>query len=302
MTTESSAPADALIGAVIDKRFRILQFLGTGGVGNVYVAESLRGGAGRARVTIKVLRAEHSGNDKLRARFAREVSAASRVHDPRVVQIYDIGSLPDGLPYFVAEHLVGLDLADTLAYAQTLAPVRATRIAVDTALALAAAHAAGVVHRDVKPENIFLVHAPDGRELVKLLDFGFAWIDGDPGGRGSFRLTTRRTAVGTPEYMPPEQAAGDVAQAAWDLYALGVVLFEMLAGRTPFVGAPAVLAEKHAVEPLPPLRTVHPACEASPELEAVITRALAKVDWQRFGSAPDLVDALRATPEGRQIL
>ncbi len=301
MHRESSATADALIGAVIDKRFRIIQYLGSGGVGFVYVAEGLRGGLRGPRVMVKVLRPEHQANDTLRARFHREVSATSRISDPRVLQIHDFGALPTGLPYFVAELLVGLDLADTLSYARTLAPVRATRIALDTALALSAAHASGVVHRDVKPENIFLVHAPDGRELVKLLDFGFAWIDGDPGGKGSFRLTTRRSAVGTPEYMPAEQAAGDVAQPATDIYALGVVLFEMLAGRVPFVGSPPVLAEKHAVERPPALRTVHPEHEASPALEAVVARALEKNASRRFDSARMMAEALRETPEGRSL-
>ncbi|MRG96768.1 serine/threonine-protein kinase [Polyangium spumosum] len=301
MQRESSATADALLGAVIDKRFRVIQYLGSGGVGHVYVAEGLRGGRSGPRLTVKVLRPEHQHNEKLRARFHREVAAATRIADPRVLQIHDFGAMPDGLPYFVAELLVGLDLADTLAYARSLAPVRATRIAADTALALAAAHAAGVVHRDVKPENIFLVHAPDGRELVKLLDFGFAWIDGDPGGKGSFRLTTKRSAVGTPEYMPAEQAAGEVARPTNDIYALGVVLFEMLAGAPPFVGAPVWVAEKHAVERPPPLRTVNPTVEASVALEAVIARALEKDPARRFPTASAMADALHDTPEGRSL-
>ncbi|MDI1434847.1 serine/threonine-protein kinase [Polyangium sorediatum] len=299
MHRESSATSDALIGAVIDKRFRVIQYLGSGGVGHVYVAEGLRGGRNGPRVTVKVLRVEHQANEMLRARFHREIAAASRVTDPRVLQVHDAGTLPNGLPYFVAEHLVGLDLADTLSYARTLTPVRATRIAVDAAFALAAAHASGVVHRDVKPENIFLVHAPDGRELVKLLDFGSAWIDGDPGGKDSFRLTSRRSAVGTPEYMPPEQAAGELAEPTADIYALGVVLFEMLAGAPPFVGPPAVIAERHAVERPPPLRAGNVALAASTALEAVVVRALEKDPDRRYGSAVAMAEALRDTPEGR---
>ncbi|MDC3953148.1 serine/threonine protein kinase [Polyangium jinanense] len=319
MHRESSATSDALIGAVIDKRFRVVQYLGSGGVGHVYVAEGLvRGARNGPRVTVKVLRPEHQSNDMLRARFHREVAAATRISDPRVLQIHDFGTLPSDLPYFVAELLVGLDLADTLSYAGTLSPIRATRIALDTAFALAAAHTSGVVHRDVKPENIFLVHAPDGRELVKLLDFGFAWIDGDPGGPGfgaqgadgdpkpqaskeSFRLTTRRGAVGTPEYMPSEQAAGELAQPTADIYALGVVLFEMLAGRPPFTGPPAVVAEKHATERPPQLRAVNAALEASTALEAVVVRSLEKDPGRRYGSAAAMAEALRDTPEGRAL-
>ncbi|MDI3284608.1 serine/threonine-protein kinase [Polyangium sp. 15x6] len=309
MHRESSATSDALIGAVIDKRFRVIQYLGSGGVGHVYVAEGLvRGARSGPRVTVKVLRPEHQSNESLLARFQREVAAATRIVDPRVLQIHDCGTLPSGLPYFVAELLVGLDLADTLSYAHALSPVRATRIALDTAFALAAAHASGVVHRDVKPENIFLVHAPDGRELVKLLDFGFAWIDGDPGSTGaqgaekdSFRLTTRRGAVGTPEYMPAEQAAGELAHPTADIYALGVVLFEMLAGRPPFTGPPAVVAEKHATERPPQLRAVNAALEASTALEAVVVRSLEKDPLRRYGSAAAVAEALRDTPEGRAL-
>lgn len=302
MQREPSASSDSLLGAVIDKRFRILQFLGSGGVGDVYVAEGLRDGTrGKPAYTVKVLRAEHRSNDTLVARFAREVSAACRVSDPRVLQIFDFGTLPEGLPYFVAELLVGLDLADTLAYSRTLAPPRATRIAFDTAHALAAAHARGVVHRDVKPENLFLVHSPDGRELLKLLDFGFAWIDGDPGGKGSFRLTTKRSAVGTPEYMPPEQAAGDIAQPAADLYALGIVLFEMLTGRPPFVGSAPVVAEAHAVEKPPPMRSVAPDLEVSADLEMIVMKALAKAPSHRWASALEMAHALAACREGRGL-
>jgi len=299
MQRDRGASADALIGTVIDKRFRILQYLGSGGVGSVYIAEAIRGSTRREpQFTVKVLREEHRHNEMLVARFAREVSAACRVDDPRVLKIFDFGSLPDGLPYFVGELLVGLDLADTLSYTPTLNPPRAVRIATDIAYALCAAHAAGVVHRDVKPENIFLVHSPDGRELVKLLDFGFAWIDGDPGGKGSFRLTTRRSAVGTPEYMPPEQAAGDLAHPASDIYALGIVLYEMLVGRVPFVGTYTVVAEKHAVERPPPMLSVNPELALSVELSAVVARALEKDPARRFGSAAEMAEALQNTPEG----
>jgi serine/threonine-protein kinase len=302
MNREPSASSDSLLGAVIDKRFRILQYLGSGGVGHVYVAEGLRDGTrGKPAYTVKVLRAEHRLNDKLLARFAREVSAACRVDDPRVLHIFDYGALPEGSPYFVAELLTGMDLADTLAFSRTLAPARAVRIAFDTAHALAAAHGCGVIHRDVKPENIFLVHAPDGRELVKLLDFGSAWIEGDPGGRGAFRLTTRRSAVGTPEYMPPEQAVGDLAEPSADVYALGIVLFEMLTGRPPFVGSAPLVTEAHAVEKPPPMRAVAPDLEVSADLEMVVMKALAKAPSHRWSSALEMASALAACREGRGL-
>jgi serine/threonine-protein kinase len=303
MESDRSAP-DALVGAVLAKRYRVMQHLGSGGVGHVFMAERIGGtrpgSNSPVRVAIKVLRAEHRDSEQLAARFDREADAASRVRDPRVLTIYDRGRTDDGLPFFSAELLEGLDLADTIGFAQTLAPVRAVRIGAGVAFALAATHAAGVVHRDVKPENIFLVHAPDGRELVKLLDFGFAWVPVD-GGSPSLRITSRRTVVGTPEYMSPEQAAGDVAQPSTDLYAMGVMLYEMLTGHVPFSGEYPAIAEMHAMKPPPPMRTAHPTLSISKELEAVVTRALAKDPSRRHASATELAQALLATPEGQRI-
>ncbi|UQA62736.1 serine/threonine-protein kinase [Polyangium aurulentum] len=303
MERDRSAP-DALVGAVLAKRYRVMQYLGSGGVGHVYMAEQIGGTRPGAkspvRVAIKVLRAEHRDNEQLSARFDREADAASRVRDPRVLTIYDRGRTDDGLPFFSAELLEGLDLADTISFARTLAPMRAVRIGAGVAFALAATHAVGVVHRDVKPENIFLVHARDGRELVKLLDFGFAWMATD-GGALSMRITGSRTVVGTPEYMSPEQAAGDAVRPSADLYAMGIVLYEMLTGRVPFSGEYPAIAEKHAIEPPPPMRRAHPKLSISKELEAVVTRALAKDPSRRHASATELAEALLATPEGRSI-
>jgi eukaryotic-like serine/threonine-protein kinase len=190
------------------------------------------------------------------------------------------------------ELLVGLDLADTLAYSRTLGPPRAVGIACGAADGLAAAHAAGVVHRDVKPENIFLVHAPDGREAVKLLDFGYAWMPGDAAAQ------VHAVAVGTPEYMAPEQARGAPALATADVYSLGVVLYEMLAGRPPFSGSYPGVAHDHAGRPVPPLRDEKGGgCHISPELDAVVARALAKDPAARFASMTALREALLGTPE-----
>jgi serine/threonine-protein kinase len=297
MQAVRSAP-ETLVGSVIDRRYRIIQHMGSGGVGHVYLAEELLGA--RARVALKVLRAEHRHVEGLHRRFEREAAAASRVRDPRVLEVYDQGCLPDGLPFFTMELLVGLDLADTLGFTRALAPVRAVRVAAAVAGALAAAHDAGVIHRDIKPENIFLVHAPDGRELPKLLDFGFAWMIGDPGA-SSVRITGRRTTVGTPEYMPPEQAAGDVPRPTADVYALGIVLYEMLAGRVPFTGDYPTVAEKHATTPPPPLRAHKPDLAISPALSAVVDRALEKQPSHRFASAAEMAQALLATPEGQRM-
>lgn len=290
------ASPNAFVGALLDERYRIVQHIATGGVGQLYVAEDVRA---RGRVkpcfAVKVLRPEHVDNGMLRARFAREIQATMRIRDPHVLAMHHHGELPDGLPYFVAELLEGLDLADTLDLSKCLAPLRAVGIAIGIAKGLAAAHAAGVVHRDLKPENVFLVHAADGREHVKLLDFGFAWIDDDPGEVFSGRLTLSQTAVGTPEYMSPEQAFGDVGRPSADIYALGIVLYEMLSGAPPFEGPRDVVTQKHVRQEPPPL------VRGSNELGVVVRKALSKESSRRYVSALEMAEALRATPEGRAL-
>jgi len=300
------AAAPTLLGKVVAGRYRVVQLLGSGGIGDVFLAEPAAPGAGnpadpRGRVALKVLRAEHGAEPELVERFRREAEAAVRVQHDNVVAVLEPPVDHDGVLSFVAELLLGLDLADTLAYSGALGPARAVKIAAGVASGLAAAHAAGVIHRDVKPENIFLVHAADGREAVKLIDFGLASVRGDhPASPAARRV------VGTPEYMAPEQAQGGPVSPRADVYSLGIVLYEMIAGRVPFTGAYPAIARLHAGAPVPPLRppqarwrtsSVPPPAPVSPELEAVVTRALAKDPAARFGSAGELLSALLIAPE-----
>jgi eukaryotic-like serine/threonine-protein kinase len=282
--------ASSLVGATLGGRYRLVQLLRSGGTGDVYLGQrtTLRGEI-PWRLAVKVLRAEHRGDGELVRRFRREAEAAGRVSHPNVLGVVEPPFESDGVLCFGMELLVGLDLADTLAYSRTLGPARAVGIACGAAEGLAAAHAAGVVHRDVKPENIFLVHAADGREAVKLLDFGFASIPGDDVPSAGL------TAVGTPEYMAPEQARGAPALPAVDVYSLGIVLYEMLAGRVPFSGSYPAIAREHAERPVPPVRGFNPTL--SPELEAVVERTLAKGPTERFASMIELRQALLGTPE-----
>ena len=194
-----------------------------------------------------------------------------------VLEILAPPSAPDEVPCFVAELLVGLDLADTLAFEGALAPPRAVRIAVGVAEGLAAAHALGIVHRDVKPENIFLVHAADGREAVKILDFGLAYLPGDPRGPATI-------SVGTPGYMAPEQAVGAPADPRADVFSLGAVLHEMLTGQLVDSAASGLVPRRSFVAP-------------SPALEAVVARARARDPAARFPSTLELAFALLAVPE-----
>ncbi|HRI67082.1 MAG TPA: serine/threonine-protein kinase [Polyangium sp.] len=289
----SHSSPNVLVGALLDDRYRVVQHVTTGGVGHLYVVEDVHA---RGRVkpcfAAKILRFEHLDDDTLQARFAREIEATTRIRDPHVLKLFHQGKLPSGVPYFVAELLTGMDLADRLELNRRLAPRQAVNIAAQIAQALAAAHRAGVVHRDLKPENVFLAHAADGGEHIKLLDFGFSWINEDPSEVFSGRLTLSRTGVGTPEYVAPEQAFGDIGRPAADIYSLGIVLYEMLEGRVPFDGSPEMILQQH-VRALPP-----PLEHGSPELRRIVERALAKEPPSRYESATEMAEALLATPEG----
>ncbi|MCC6556231.1 MAG: serine/threonine protein kinase [Polyangiaceae bacterium] len=291
MISARSSP-DALVGKLFGGKYRVVQLLGSGGVGHVYLAERVGARAG-ARVALKILRAEHLEDQVIVARFEREAAAASRVRHPSVLEVEGL-ERARGTPFFAMELLVGLDLADTLASAGALVPARAVRIAADAAAGLGAAHRAGVIHRDVKPENLFLVHAADGREIVKVLDFGVSFLEGEDG-RG-----TPGSIVGTPEYMAPEQAQGAPPAPPADVYALGIVLYEMLAGRVPFVGGYPAVARSHEREPPPPLHRLRRGLLISRDLDAVVRRALVKDPRARFASMDELRGALLETPEGRE--
>jgi eukaryotic-like serine/threonine-protein kinase len=293
---------DILVGKVVAGRFRVVQLLGSGGTGHVYLAEIIgRAEAKPRRVALKVLRAEHR-KDRALARFQREALAAARVRHPNLLEIIEVHVESAEVPCFAMELLVGLDLADTLGFHRVLASSRAARIAYELASGLAAAHEQGVIHRDVKPENIFLVHAADGRELVKLLDFGFAWLPGDrPRPSGGGPVSSPTIAVGTPEYMAPEQASGAPAEPSVDIYSLGIVLYEMLTGRVPFTGAYPGIAEKHRSAAPPTLRSLNPKLSASTEMEAVVMRAIAKEPGDRFASMTEFRDALLLTREASGV-
>jgi serine/threonine-protein kinase len=294
----SSRPeAAGLVGKLVGGRFRVVQLLGSGGTGHVYLAERV-GDARGERVALKVLHAEHRQGAAL-ARFSREAHAAALVNHPNVLRVDEVHVDDPETPFFAMELLVGLDLADTLSYARPLSPGRAARIAYAAADGLAAAHAAGVVHGDVKPENLFLVHAADGREVVKLVDFGFAQIA--RGGRERDLRAAHPVVAGTPEYMAPEQAAGVRGDPRSDVYSLGIVLYEMLTGRVPFAGTYPLLAERHARQPLPAMQAVRADLVVSPDLDALVAQALAKDPSLRFASMAAFREALGSTREASGV-
>ena len=287
---------DELVGETLDGRYRVLRLLGEGGMGRVYEGEHL---LIERRVAIKVLREDFTRRADVVERFRREAKSASRIGHPNIVDVLDFGEAPSGASYFVMELLQGEDLADVLARLSKLPPERAVLIAFQCCHALAAAHDKGVIHRDMKPENVFLVEREGAADFVKLVDFGVAKMSErdalqDDGGK----LTRTGVIFGTPEYMSPEQAAGHAPDHRADIYALGITLYELLTGRVPFEGASFMsVLTKHANKALPPLRELNPDVSVSPELEAVVLRALNKDREARYQTMREMALALEAVPE-----
>jgi len=226
LVTERWEPVvDTLMGTLVDQRYEVVAAIGEGGMGTVY---KVRHAALGRPFAMKVLRRDLASDDKLAARFIQEAKATAAVKHPNVVAITDFGRLPDGRPYFVMELCNGQTLSQALKTEGPLDPGRAARIGVKVARALAAAHEAGVIHRDLKPENVFLIAAASGEVDVRVVDFGAALIVG--GGR----MTKTGVVFGTPHYMSPEQASGQAIDHRADIYALGIILYEMLTGKVPF--------------------------------------------------------------------
>lgn len=237
---------DPLIGQTID-RYLITELLGAGAMAAVYRARHTVLGRDFA---IKVLFGELAANRTVVARFRREAQALSLVRHTNIISVVDFGTTDRGLTFLIMDYVQGTTLSDVIAQEAPLSPSRAARITRQTASALAEVHRIGLIHRDVKPANLFLVRE-SGEEVVKLLDFGIVAVEESA---ESTKLTATGKIVGTPIYMAPEQGApGPVTQAA-DLYALGVILYQMLAGHPPFEGTGlAEVLVKHAIEAPPPL-------------------------------------------------
>jgi hypothetical protein len=282
-----SGPAStgsALIGQTLGGRYLVTALIGSGGMGAVYRAEHVQL---QKPVALKVLNSEMALHKEAAARFEREAMVSARIMHPHVVSANDSGRLPDGSLYLVLEFVSGRSLRQLIDEQGRVAPARALAIAGQIAEALAAAHAVEVVHRDLKPGNVMLLSREGNSEFVKVLDFGLARIVGQPS--GSEPLTRTGAVFGTPEYMSPEQARGEVADQRADLYALGVILYELLAGRPPFQ-APELVAVliKHLQEAPPPLPADIPA-----PLARYVLSLLEKQPADRPADALQVVKALR---------
>lgn len=285
---------DPLVGLILDDRYELLRLLGVGGMGFVYLAGQL--GLGR-RVAVKMLYAERTRDRTSVKRFQREAHALASLAHPGIVRVIDYGDLDGRNPYLVMEQVLGPPLDAVLRERGALPPRVAVEVATQLAEAVSAAHRGAVVHRDLKPANIHVALDATGRLQARILDFGLAQIvaKDDDEVSAQTRLTRKGVIFGTPEYMAPEQVRGLGASAATDLYALGVVLFEMLVGDPPFVASSAVrVLAQQAEKPAPPLPALPGVDEGlRQELERVVQGLLAKDPKDRPGSAEQVARALR---------
>ena len=223
---------DPLIGVTIAERYHVRELIGRGGMGAVYRAFHVHM---HKAVALKVLHREMTALPEVVARFEREAIAAARIEHVNVVQARDFGQLPDGAFYLVLEYVEGQPLGEVLREGTRLGVARTLNIAGQVAEALAAAHSENIVHRDLKPDNVMLVSRPGEPELVKVLDFGIAKVSTLERGESERPITKMGAVFGTPEYMAPEQAAGQAVDHRADLYALGLLIYRMLAGAPPFM-------------------------------------------------------------------
>ncbi len=284
-------------GRVVAGRYRVKVLVGLGGMGAVYEAEHLPTGRSLA---LKVLLHERGGVAGLAARFQREAKAQSLLDHPNIAEVLDLGALEEGPLFLAMELLRGISLADAIETGP-LQPRRALVIARQVLDGLGHAHRNGMIHRDLKPENVMLVTEGDPgheHEVVKICDFGLVKLVGETAAElgGGHDLSQTGVVFGTPEYMSPEQALGRTVDARADLYSLGIILFEMLAGQRPFGSAdPLALLRMQVTTPPPALPDVAPGRSwCTPELAALVARALRKRREERFAGAEEMTAALDA--------
>jgi serine/threonine-protein kinase len=284
LTWANAPPEDPYLGATLADTYRITRVVGEGGMGRVYEAQHTR--LQHRRFAIKVMHAEYARYPELVQRFQREAEAASRVRHDNVIEVYDVGRTPEGRPYLVSELLEGDDLGALLKAERKLGPGLAVHVIRQVCAALGAAHAHSVVHRDVKPENVFLL-GDRSRPHVKILDFGISKVDSAAG----TNLTRTGMVMGTPAYMPPEQARGEKVDHRADVYSAGAILYRLVTGRTPFDTDDAASAITAVLTEEPPRpRAISP--DVPEALELVIERAMAKDPDQRHASMLELSEAL----------
>jgi predicted Ser/Thr protein kinase len=283
--------ADPLIGQVLDGRYEIEKVLGEGGMGLVYKARHTTLGKALA---IKVLKAEVSKDAEIVQRFRQEAQSATSIGNHHIIDISDFGVLSDGSTYFVMEFLDGIALTKAIEPNKPLEARRTIHIAKQLCRALGAAHDIGIVHRDLKPDNVYLISRGGDRDFVKVLDFGIAKVGG-----AKSKLTQVGQVFGTPHYMSPEQCAGTNVDKRTDVYALGVIMYEMASSRVPFDAdnLMGILTKHLYEEPILP-HELPPPVDVPPSLEAVIMKCLAKKADVRYQSMQEVLADLELVEQG----
>src|SRR6185312_12971034 len=280
-------PVPSLVGQILDGRYRIIKLIGEGGMGEVYAAEHVHI---EKKYAVKLLKPEIVSNAEAVKRFQQEARSSSSIGHRNIIAIDDFSQLPDGRIYMCMELLNGAALNDMIQH--PMGADRLLNILIQTGHGLAAAHAKGITHRDMKPENIFVTIGPNNEDVPKILDFGIAKVSGND---GQNHLTCTGTIFGTPFYMAPEQALGNPVDARTDIYAMGVIMYECFAGSLPFQGESfmGILTQHITSEPEPVTERARKAGRALPMgLAEIITRCMQKNPAQRYGSMDELVNAL----------
>ncbi len=277
---------DKFIGTTLPAGYHILDLIGVGGMGRVYRAE--QSVLGRT-VAVKIIHPHLLADENSAIRFLTEARAASQLNHPNSISVFDFGRTDDGQPYLVMELLTGKDLGLVAHEEGELRIARIVDVLQQVLAALGEAHELGIVHRDLKPENIILQPKRRGGDLVKVLDFGLAKLRADQ----PTKVTSPGIVCGTPDYMAPEQGRGDKVDGRSDLYAVGVILFQLLTGRLPFEGdSPTQVVMMHLTVPAPDPRQIAPRRNIPSSLAEVVKRALAKKAGQRFSDAHEFSEAL----------
>ena len=283
-------PGPTLVDTVLDGRYRLVRQLKAGGMGEIFAAEHVET---HRRFAVKILRDPCSHDHVTRERFRLEARATSRIVHPHIVEMVDYGVTDSGICYLVMELLYGEDLQATIRRELRLPLRRAAKILVQICKALAAAHAQDIVHRDLKPGNCFRIGFKGVEDYIKLIDFGIAKKLGDHHDSGGDPLTAAGTMLGTVYYMPPEQAIGGPIDHRVDIYAAGVVFYQLVTGHLPFKGRSPdeTLRQILLSDPKPP-RDLSPELDLPPAFDALIRRALAKRPESRFESMDELAAAI----------